>query len=366
MLYRSVSRERDGTPWIPANALAAMRSAATRPVFGVTENLVTGGMGLIGGPTLSYANLGRVIANRTADILEGRRPEDLPTIVYDEWRWIYDWDQLQLHGVNPRRLRPGAEFVNRPIPFWRSYPVQTSVAGLLLLVQFLLIAALAQRSRLLQWARRDLQALSKRTLRAVDEERSRIASDLHDDLCQDLSLVAIEVGNLQGQHSLGIVQKVQDVIRRARAMARGLHPSYGPEGALEQALVSLGQRVQRLHGIAVHVKLNGDLGVVDDRIALTVHRIAQEALANVVQHAQAQRCHLRLLVSEARVQFEVEDDGVGLPVARERSTGLGLLSMRERARAVDGRLSLSAATPTGLCVSLLVPIARPTELTYDD
>jgi signal transduction histidine kinase len=356
VFYSAVSREPDGTSWIPADALAAMISATDRPVFALTDYLVMQGNGVLGGPTVSYRDLGRLLADRTAEILEGGDPRELPTIEYDNWRWIYDWRQLQRHAVDLGRLPEQAEFVNRPIPFWVSYPYQTAVASGLIAFLLLLIGALSRRGQLLQRARADLLALSERTLWAVDEERARCARDLHDDLCQDLSLIAIEASQLNDPAGALLARKVQDGIARARSIALGLHPAYGPVLGLPYAIEKLKSRVQHLHGITVDVAFSGNFETVSEAQATMLYHIAQEAVANALAHSRATRCDIRCSVEPGALRLEVEDNGVGMPAEWKQLRGIGILSMRERARAVGGRLEIVAGAAGG---TLLQVTARP-------
>jgi two-component sensor histidine kinase len=353
VLYWSISRDGDGYTWIPPEALRAIADASARPIFGTVDLLV--GAGSFGGPSLSYGALGRELADQTRAVLMGEPGALNAERTHTAWQWRYDWTMVQKFDVDQSRLHVPADFVGRPQPFWISYPVQTGVASLLLLLQLVTILALVRRNLALARARAELRTMSEDLIRAQDEERARIARDLHDDLCQQMSLLAIEMGNSPDGEPAAFATRVHHLVRRTQDIARGLHPGTVAMQDLRRAVESLAHPLGTSHGIAIDVESREWPAALDAPTTLALFRIVQEALRNVVRHAGAQRCSVQLTGSDTLLKVVVKDDGVGLPLGERQLRGLGLRSMQERARALGGNVYLSSEPLRGTAVVVLLP-----------
>ncbi|QNN53232.1 sensor histidine kinase [Nocardioides mesophilus] len=211
--------------------------------------------------------------------------------------------------------------------------------------------------RLHQQLQRSREAL----VAARESERLQLRRDLHDGLGATLAGLRLQietardladqptVGGLLGSAGDGVAQAVAEV----RAITEGLRPAAIDELGLARALEALAERV-RTPGLEVEVGV--DAGVTaDPAVEVALHRIAAEALANVVRHARASRVSLRVR-DDRHVRLEVSDDGVGLAAADSASggSGLGLASMRQRAEEVGGTLEVTS-TQAGTTVHALLP-----------
>jgi len=214
----------------------------------------------------------------------------------------------------------------------------------------------ARRSELAQ----QLIAMQENTFRSISR-------DLHDDFGQILTAVGTmlqrasrrlaDPGSLRAD--LREVQEiVQSTLDKVRALSHALHPvildEIGFEGALDQYLPGF----QRQTGIAVSYEKSGAVRELDRGVAIHLYRVMQEALNNIAKHSQSKQAAVRLRYLPETVVLEIEDHGIGF--GSSHSFGMGLVSMRERAELVNGRLDLENRSVGGALVRLTVP-ATPQE-----
>jgi len=212
---------------------------------------------------------------------------------------------------------------------------------------------------------RDIRALTISLMTAGEQERRRVARDIHDSLCQHLGALAAEIGNMTadvpassavGQRLRAARKHALSTAEEARQIARQLHPAILEDLGLPKALQNLCEEFSRQLGIPVSFKALGPRRVVPIEASSCVYRIAQEALNNIARHAGAKSVAV-LLTVRRDLHFSIRDDGVGFdPEAVQGAGGLGLVGMRERARLAHGELSVDAKPGQGTCVRLLVPL----------
>jgi PAS domain S-box-containing protein len=221
----------------------------------------------------------------------------------------------------------------------------------------------------------EIRDLAGRLITAQEEERARIARDLHDDVSQQLAAISIAIGEcrrrpeMQGNAELRTI--LTDAQRQTIALAEDirllshdLHPRVLRHAGFVDALRSHCAEFARQQGIDVEIKANGDLATTEIETGLCLYRIAQEALRNIAKHAGA--CHVCVTVRQVddEVELAVADDGKGFDLTkiREQGGGLGLRSIEERVRLVGGRLAIETSPSTGtritVCVNAAVPIGR--------
>jgi len=221
-------------------------------------------------------------------------------------------------------------------------------------------------------AHRSLQALAGRLISAQEDERARIARELHDDVGQRVASAAILLSSIRRHHESareGMLDDLQGQMRAlsedVRNLSHGLHPSTLRHVGLAPALEGL---CAMPHGGQVPaIELKTELGAdsLPDHIELCIYRVVQEALRNVLSHAHAQ--HLRIEVSRVGqfLTVEISDDGRGFAVDHAANlTGLGLISMRERVRQEGGEFDITSIRNRGtrICIRLELK-QRPRETT---
>jgi two-component system, NarL family, sensor histidine kinase UhpB len=205
-------------------------------------------------------------------------------------------------------------------------------------------------------------ASERRTLRETEAERRRLAAELHDQIGQSLTAVALHLARtereapepLRGELA-SLREEVLQAVDDVRSLARSLRPEALDTLGLVPALTSLTERLARHAGIEIRREIGRDLPALPDEAELALFRVAQESLTNALRHAGARRVTLRLHAVPGGVRLTVADDGAGLPA--DPPSGGGLTSMRERALAVGARLRIGpGAAGAGTEVHLDVPV----------
>jgi PAS domain S-box-containing protein len=223
----------------------------------------------------------------------------------------------------------------------------------------------------LRQSQRELQSLSGQLLQAQETERRRIARELHDDLNQNLALLSVEL-DLLGQKQPGSLDQLrlstQELSARVKQLSsvvhnlsHQLHPAKLEQLGLVAAIRGLCKELSQSYGLAIEFTPDEALPQIPIDVALCLYRIAQEALQNVVKHSGARRAELRLFVTEGRVGLQVTDDGTGFdPSVVNAKEGLGLVSMRERLRSLDGEIAIARGPMGGTQIDVKVPLAEIT------
>ncbi len=211
----------------------------------------------------------------------------------------------------------------------------------------------------------DLRAVSESLERRLEEERGRIARELHDELAQSMTAAKINL-DLLGDRSLGAspevrraIQETGAVIRRAiddsRRIAMDLRPVMLDELGLVPALRWYADHFARRTGIPVEIQANGVGGTGRSEIKTLLFRFVQEALTNVVRHARARQVRIGLTGVDGTIKAVVLDDGVGMKENGDRPQGLGLLGMRERIERAGGRLTITSRPGRGTRLEVRLP-----------
>ena len=212
----------------------------------------------------------------------------------------------------------------------------------------------------------ELRSLAGRLLQAQEDERRRIAREMHDDWTQRLAVLAIDAAKLETQldPSSNAHRQLQEMrgelvslSEDVHALSRQLHPSILDDLGLVDALRSECASVTRREGVAVAYRSDDVTASLPKDVALCVYRVAQEALRNVVKHAGTEEARVSLIRSGRELILTVQDRGVGFDAAEVRSReGLGLSSMGERVRLVRGELSVDSEPGQGTTVTVRVPV----------
>lgn len=215
--------------------------------------------------------------------------------------------------------------------------------------------------------RKRLREFGAGTVRAAEEERRRIARELHDDTAQRLAglLIRLRLADRaeDPEERDELLEQVREEVLASaeaiRRIARGLRPPALEDAGLGTAL--RGHVRERLESTALRASVEIDpVGEHLDREGkLSVYRIVQEALSNVLRHARAENVWIRLAGSDGKVVAEIEDDGQGFeaPTSVDRlDRGLGILGMRERAAIVGGDLEIESEPGRGTIVRVRIPI----------
>jgi signal transduction histidine kinase len=209
------------------------------------------------------------------------------------------------------------------------------------------------------------------TIAAQENERRRIARDLHDEVGQSLTSLLIGLRTVADSESLESSRSRAEELREVTAnvlddikrLARGLRPSVLDDIGLTPALERLIQDFTRTHGVDVSLDATGLAGArFSETFEVTVYRLVQESLTNIAKHAQAQNAHVSLQRHGEQMRVEVQDDGrgfVALPTKQLMANGhMGLMGMQERAALLGGSLVIEAKPENGTHVIAMLPLAH--------
>jgi PAS domain S-box-containing protein len=227
-----------------------------------------------------------------------------------------------------------------------------------------------QAEEALKNSEEEARVLAGKLITTQEAERSRLARELHDDITQRLALMNIEVDKLELQHK-SLSEPIKKRLRQIgdnmgelasdiAMISRQLHPSILHDLGLIQAIESECNNFTRLREIPVTLDLDTTLHNLSRETGLCVYRILQEGLRNIDQHARATHIQVQLSQNNNTVYFVLRDNGVGFDLdSSSRRRGLGLASMGERARLINGDLSIEPRPGKGTVIKLEAPfVAR--------
>ncbi len=219
----------------------------------------------------------------------------------------------------------------------------------------------------LQESRQALRRLSANIVEGREAERRRIARELHDELGQGLSALKLELSacvddTLPARHRERVhsmLKRMDEIVAAVRRIAVDLRPQMLDDLGLGAAVEWLVQDFARRAGLRCETHID-DVGALGDSVATALYRMVQEALTNVLRHAQATDVAVELCLRDGRVRLSVRDNGVGLQDERmPRDSQFGLLGMQERADMLGGQLQLTSTQGGGTCVCMELPLQVP-------
>ena len=222
---------------------------------------------------------------------------------------------------------------------------------------------LEQRTEQLEASRQELRELGAHNSLLLEEERRRVARELHDELGQQLVAMRMELSVLRARADKGeapaaaqwtaLRERVDRLTASMRHLVQNLRPP-ALDGGLQPALQWLAAEYERAAGGRCSVEVDPGVRELDANVKTMVFRVAQESLNNVLRHAKASSVRLELRHDDDGWDLRVCDDGAGFDRASPRR-GFGLLSMQERAQLVGGTLHIDSALCKGTCVHLHLP-----------
>lgn len=229
------------------------------------------------------------------------------------------------------------------------------------------VEALRSSEAALRRSQADLQHLAGRLIAAQEEERRRLARDLHDDLTQRLAVLAIEAGKLEQQPGKA-AEPLRDGLRTLRdemvqlsedvhGMSRQLHPALLEDLGLVDALGSECERFAEREGIKTTYRATRIPAEIPPDVALCLYRVSQECLRNIGKHSGAKKAKVELRGIKGDMHLSIQDDGGGFdPIRSPRRGGVGLASMGERIRLVNGSLTVRSRAGQGTTIEVRIPL----------
>jgi PAS domain S-box-containing protein len=238
-------------------------------------------------------------------------------------------------------------------------------------------AELMERSVAMESQAEQLRALSTQLLASQDDERRRIARELHDSAGQIIAALSMNLAGLETHAKFNpplssALEDTQDLLRQLNREIRTtsylLHPPLLDETGLPGALRWYIDGIKKRSGLDVEFLVADDFDRLPADIELTLFRIVQESITNIHRHSGSSRATIRLTRHASSVQLEVQDYGKGLPPesapipgVRPRS-GVGMMGMRERVRHIGGKLTIESG-PSGTTVCVKLPVSDAADST---
>ena len=269
--------------------------------------------------------------------------------------------------ISNSRVQEEASQRNREIYERVVREIAVLVAALLVVIALIGGYTIAANRRAFKEVERlsaELRTLSWRMLRIQEDLQQSFSRELHDDFGQVFTAIGTLLGRIrrtlpEGSSHAADVDEVrgiaQQTLERIRVQSRLLHPTVLDDFGLERALEWYVEQFGRQHDIATHFEVTGTIGVVPSESTIHIYRIVQEALTNVSKHAGAKEAWVRLHQKRGRLALQIEDRGRGFNGAGA-ATGVGMVSMRERAELMGGTFTVGPASPKGVIVSVEVPL----------
>jgi len=350
-------------------AMKLVAGVANRPVFSINPADI--GTGATGGLLFGTRLLGRQLAQAALARVNGEGPRTVTIPAQQHASAVFDARQLSRWGISEARVPAGSSVLYREPSLWRDYRgTVIATIGIGATQMLLIVGVLVQRHHrataqaALAASYGDLRHLTRRLITAQEEERARIARNLHDDIGQQVASFSIALSG--ARRMAGGAEPLADQLTSLQAAAASLsgelrnlshdlHPGMLEHLGLLEALRSRCDEVANESGARCRVVVPDDWRDVPDGVALCLYRVAQEALRNVLKHAAARNVLVSLDQRNGVVSMRVTDDGRGF-AAEKKQQGLGLLSLGERVGLLGGSLDVTSTPAAGTTLAVTLPI----------
>lgn len=375
VLYVSVFQDAAGNRFVNATTALPMVAAASNvPVFGMSDTYL--GHGIVGGNVLSFQKQAKITAGIVSQLLDGQKAKDIPIETLPSV-YTFDWRALERWQIPESNLPPGSVVLFREPSRWERTK-WIWISSLLIILGLSALVVYLQHSRTqLKFAREKQRELSGMLINAGEKERTRLASELHDDFSQRLAVVALGLENVaeatpacfrEVHHQLHeLVNSTSEISADLHTLSHHLHSSTLETLGLVPALTALCKEYTSQHGMKIDVTSEGVPRSVHPDAALCIFRIAQEGLRNAKKHSGAMNAHVELRRSGDRLDISVSDKGRGFELDQLRSRdGLGLQIMQERARQLGGEFAIYSCPGEGTTVKAWVPLGSGVKSRKDE
>jgi signal transduction histidine kinase len=361
--YGTVRVDAKGVPQEEDRMFWRIREVANVPIFSYVDGHL--GQGIVGGPLLSSDQIARQAAAVAVRILGGETAGDIKTPTVGMSAPVYDWRELQRWKISEAALPPGSIVEFREPTVWEQYRRQILATAALILLQAVMIIGLLYEHRRRRRSELAARELSGRLIAAHEEERARLARELHDDVTQRLASLAIQAGReerkLTGPAEGSAMRTMREGLVRLSEDVHGLsyrlHPSILEDLGLAEALKSECEGFSQTCSTRLEIGARDVPETLPRDVALCLFRIAQEGLRNIARHAGASRAEVRLQRLNGGLQLTVEDDGVGFdPAQHSIRASLGHAGMQERARLLGGKIEIESSPGHGTTILAWVPL----------
>ena len=322
-----------------AQSIPLVVGAANAPIYVIDD--VNLGRGTVGGYLISWEADGRAAATMAVRILNGEKPQNIP-IVKNNNVYMFDWRAMRRWGLKREDLPPGSTILFRGLSVWQRTKWYW-ISALLIILSLSALAIYLQFGRKQLRIARDAQMqLSGLLINSQEQERSRLAAELHDDFSQRLALLALGLENVEEalpDSPRSAKQQLHELLGSASELGADIHTvSHRLHSATLESLGlvpgigALCKEFGDRHGIEIDFSSDDIPKSVRSDVGLCLFRIVQEALQNLKKHSGVVKAEVRLRRTGDRIRVSIRDEGKGFDARVNGQAGLGIRSMRERAR----------------------------------
>jgi signal transduction histidine kinase len=366
-----VSEDGDGNKFHPLEYVDRVSAAANAPTYSWVDSAMN--HGIVGGSLYGQGDAIARVGQLALRVLHGESADSIPVAALSLNRNEVDWRQLRRWHIDDRRLPPGTTVSYRAPTIWDRYSRYLLSGLAVLMTQTVLIAGLLIHRRRRRRAEAALLAnqselqrsydrnrdLGARLLRAQETERSRIAGELHDDICQRMLVLTVELellgrANRDQGPAAEALTVARDISKSLHELSHRLHPTrlrmLGLVAALEHLCLELSRT-----GITIAFTRDLVPSTLAPEVMLCLFRVVQEALQNAIKYSQTTHLSVHLDNDAAGLRVTIIDNGVGFDVDAAWGNGVGLVSMVERLEAIGGALQIDSRPGAGTRVTASVP-----------
>jgi signal transduction histidine kinase len=370
--YLLVSQDAAGNNFHPLEYVDRVAAAASAPTYCWVESAM--GHGIVGGSLYSQKDAIDQVGQLAIRVLRGEAPETIPVTTLNLNSTQIDWRQIRRWHIDPGRIPADAVVSFREPTAWERYRVYILTTLVVLFVQSALITGLLIERRWRRRAERQLRAsqkalrssyerirdLGSRLLQAQEMERSRISRELHDDICQRMLLLTMELESVRAVDRTGPATEAltlaEGIAKSLHELSHQLHPTRLRLLGLVTALDRLRLEVSKAT-MPIAFTHHDVPSTLSPEVMLCVFRIAQEALQNAVKHSHATEMSIALVGNSNDLTLTVTDNGRGFDTESVWHKGVGLVSMTERLEAIGGTLNIRSVIGSGTRVTATVPLS---------
>ena len=371
--YLVVDRDGAGQVFHPLEYLDIVAAAARVPIYCWVDSAMD--HGIVGGSLKDQKAQIEAVGGLALRVLHGERADTIAPITPDLNVSQVDWRQVRRWGISEARVPVGTVVKFREPSVWDRYGAYVVGAAIILFGQTALIAGLlVQRARRreaeaevrgkqaeLRTSYERIRRLGARLLSAQEHERSRIARELHDDIGQQVALLAIDLellgaqGGAAGSPAGEALNRAQAIARSVHDLSHRLHPARLRLIGLVAAVRGLQQELSR-SDLAISFTHDRVPPALPPELTLCLFRVVQEALQNALKYSGARQVSVRLTGGAEGLSLTVMDYGVGFDVHAAWGTGLGLISMEERLESLGGTLEIRSTPGGGTRLEAKLPL----------
>jgi signal transduction histidine kinase len=369
--HTSLMLDAAGNHFIDATqSVGQIANAANAPVFVMDD--VELGRGAVGGYLVSWAADGRVAAAIALRVLNGERPQDIP-IVRNSNVYLFDSRALNRWGIKEKDLPAGSTVLFRGPSAWERTKSFWLTGVPIILFLCILASYLHFSRKQIRLAKDARLHLSGLLINAQEKERSRIASELHDDFSQRIALLSLGLETAADElpDSLVTVKRqlrtlfdsASELGADLHTVSHRLHSSTLESLGLVPGVNALCREFTDRHGIQIDFRADNISRHVNPDVALCLFRIIQEGLQNLKRHSGVEQAQVKLWTAGDKIHMSVSDKGRGFDTKEvANKSGLGIRSMEERVRLLGGRFAIHSEPTRGTQIEASVPIQPVAEL----